>query len=58
MRDGVFFDRFFLGNIKEARQSANIFGIEVNGIGYLAAMTAALALEIHLGLDAQIIIGI
>jgi hypothetical protein len=58
VRDGVFFDHFFLGSIKKTRQSANIFGIKINGIGYLAAMSAALALEVNLNLDAQIIIGI
>jgi hypothetical protein len=41
-----------------AGQSPNIFRIEVYGIGYLAAMAAALTLEIYLGLDAKIIVGI
>jgi hypothetical protein len=41
--DCVFFYHFFFRNIKKACQSANIFGIDINGISYPAAMAAALA---------------
>jgi hypothetical protein len=56
MRHGIFFGRLVLGDIKKACQPANIFGININGIGNLAAMATTLALKIHLDLDSQIII--
>lgn len=58
MRDCVFVGCFSYGDAEMARQSSNIFGVNVNGIGNLAAYATALALKIQLNLNSQIIIGI
>lgn len=58
MRNSIFFNYLFWRNIKMARQSSNIFRINIDWIGYLAANAASLALKVQLDLNAHIIIRI
>ncbi|MGV8175200.1 MAG: hypothetical protein ACP5OU_05805 [Methanothrix sp.] len=48
MRDCINVERLLLRDIEAASQAFEYFRIELYGIRYLAAITAALALEVHL----------